>query len=46
MRFIIQGHDVFHAHQFGQDALEHLAFGFQRIQVFTAPALEQGATAF
>jgi hypothetical protein len=28
VRFVVDGQDVFHAHQVGHDALEHLAFGF------------------
>ena len=43
--FVVEDQDVLQAHQVGHDALEHLAFGFERVQFFAA-ALEQGAAAF
>ena len=42
VRFVVQHHDVFHAHEFRHDALEHLPFGFLGGEGF-APALEQAA---
>ena len=39
MRLVVEDEDVLHAHQVGHHALEHLAFGFQRVQ-FLACALE------
>ncbi len=38
--FVVEHEDVFHAHQVGHDALDHLAFGFQCIEVVAA-ALKQ-----
>ena len=32
VRLVVEDEDVLHAHQVGHDALEHLAFGFQRVQ--------------
>jgi hypothetical protein len=40
MGFVIEHHDVFHAHQVGHYPLEHLSFGFQGVKRFTA-ALQQ-----
>ena len=39
VRLVVEDEDVLHAHQVGHHALEHLAFGFQRVQ-FLACALE------
>ena len=44
VRLVVEHQDVLHAHQVGHHALEHLAFGFQRVQ-FLAAALEQRAAA-
>ena len=44
MRLVVEDEDVLHAHQVGHDALEHLAFGFQRVQFVAAP-LKQRAPA-
>ena len=33
MRLVVEHEDVLHAHQLGHHALEHLAFGFQRLQL-------------
>ena len=44
MRLVVEDEDVLHAHQVGHHPLEHLAFGFERVQFFAAP-LEQGAAA-
>jgi hypothetical protein len=41
MRFVVDDEDVLHAHQVGHHALEHLAFGFERLGFFAAAALEQ-----
>ena len=32
VRLVVEDEDVLHAHQVGHDALDHLAFGFQRVQ--------------
>ena len=45
MRLVVEHQDVLHAHQVGHHPLEHLPFGFQRVQ-FLAAALEQGTAAF
>jgi len=45
MRLIIDDENVLHPHQFGHDALEHLPFCFERLQV-GAVALEKGACPF
>ena len=31
MPFVVDSHDIFHAHQFRHDALQHLPFRFQRV---------------
>ncbi len=41
MGFVIQCEDVFHPHQIGHDSLQHLAFGFERVEFVTAPALQE-----
>ena len=46
MRLVVEDEDVLHAHQVGHDALEHLAFGFQRVQLLAAAPLKQLAPAF
>jgi hypothetical protein len=33
VRLVVEDEDVLHAHQLGHDALEHLAFGLQRLQL-------------
>ena len=43
---VIDHEDVLHAHQVGHDALDHLAFGLQRLQVVASAALEELASAF
>ena len=43
VRFVVQDRDVFEAHQIRHDALDHLTFGFQRLQALAAAALEQRA---
>ena len=45
MRLVVEDQDVLHAHQVGHDALDHLAFGFEGVQLFAAP-LKQRAAAF
>ena len=45
VRLVVEHDDVLEAHQAGHDPLEHLAFGFQRVQ-FRPAALEQGAGSF
>ncbi|SFL58324.1 hypothetical protein SAMN05421863_100180 [Nitrosomonas communis] len=46
MRFIIENEDVFHAHEFRHDALDHLAFVFSGLEIAASAALQQGAVAF
>ena len=46
VRLVVEDEDVLHAHQVGHDALDHLAFGFERVQLVARAALEQRATAF
>ena len=41
---VVDGHDVFQAHQVGHDALEHLALGFLGQRGITRAALQQLAT--
>ena len=36
VRLVVEDDDVLHAHQLGHDALEHLAFGFQRVELLAA----------
>ena len=36
VRLVVDDEDVLHAHQVGHHALEHLAFGFQRVQLLAA----------
>lgn len=43
--FVIQDEDVFQAHQFGHDPLDHLAFRLKRVDFFARPALEKLAAA-
>jgi len=45
VRLVVDGHDVFHAHQRLHHALQHLALGFQCLQFGTGPSLEQLAAA-
>ena len=45
MRLVVQRQDVLHAHQLGHHALQHLAFGFERLQLGPRAALEQRAAA-
>ena len=44
MGLVVEDKDVLHAHQVGHDPLDHLPFGFQRVQLLAA-ALEQRAAA-
>ena len=44
VRFVVEHENVLHTHQIGHHPLEHLAFGFQGIQLF-ASSLEQRASA-
>ena len=44
MRLVIEHEDVLQAHQAGHHPLDHLSFGFQRIQLLPA-TLEQGSAA-
>ena len=44
VRLVVEDEDVLHAHEVGHHPLEHLAFGFQGVQLFAAP-LKQGAPA-
>ena len=41
MRFVIENQDILQAHQAGHHSLDHLSFGFQRVQLI-ATALQQG----
>jgi hypothetical protein len=41
VRLVVDDEDVLHAHQVGHHPLEHLAFGFERVQLFAAAALQQ-----
>ena len=45
VRLVVEHEDVLHAHQVGHDALEHLPFGFQGVQLLAA-ALEERSAAF
>ena len=45
MRLVVENEDVFHAHEFGHDSLDHLAFGFERFRYRSPSALEQRAAA-
>ena len=45
VRLVVEDEDVLHAHQVGHDALDHLAFGLQRVQLLARAALEQRAAA-
>ena len=33
VRLVVEHEDVLHAHQLGHDALEHLAFGLERVEL-------------
>ena len=44
MRLVVEDEDVLHAHQIGHDALQHLPFGFERVQ-FVAATLKQATAA-
>jgi hypothetical protein len=46
MGFVVQHDDVFHAHQIGHDAMQHLAFGFQSLHLLAAPAFDRVARSF
>ena len=46
VRLVIDDEDVLHAHQVGHHALEHLAFGFLRVQFLAAASLKELASAF
>ena len=43
VRLVVDDEDVLHAHQVGHHPLEHLAFGFLRVEFFAAAALKQRA---
>ena len=45
VRLVVDDEDVLHAHQVGHDALEHLAFGLQRVEFLAAAPLKQRAAA-
>ena len=45
VRLVVQRQHVLHAHQLGHHALEHLSFGFERLQLRTGRALEERASA-
>jgi len=42
---VVDGQDIFHAHQLGHDPLEHLPFGFKGVERLAAPSLKKEATA-
>ena len=44
MRLVVEHQDVLQAHQVGHHPLDHLPFGFERVQLLAA-ALEQGSAA-
>ena len=46
MGLVVEDHDVLHAHQVGNDPLEHLAFRFERVRVFPAATSQEGTSAF
>ena len=39
---VVQDQDLLHPHQVRHDPLEHLPLGFERLEIFTGPPLEQG----
>ncbi len=41
VRLVVENENVLHAHEVGHHPLEHLAFGFQGVQLFSSP-LKQG----
>ena len=43
VRLVVEHEDVLHAHQVGHDALEHLAFGLERVQLLAACGLAAAA---
>jgi hypothetical protein len=43
VRLVVEHQDIFHAHEVGHHALEHLAVGFQGLEVRARAAFEQGA---
>ena len=45
VRLVVEDEDVLHAHQVGHDALDHLAFGLQRVQLLAGRPCEQRAAA-
>ena len=45
VRLVVQRQHVLHAHQLGHHALEHLSFGFERLQLRTGRALEERTSA-
>ena len=45
VRLVVEHEDVLHAHQVGHHALEHLAFGFERVRVPRRAPLKQRAAA-
>ena len=44
--FVVDDEDVFEAHEFRHDALDHLAFGFFGFEIFAVAAFEESAGAF
>ena len=42
VRLVVEHEDVLHAHQVGHDTLDHLAFGFERVQFIAGAPCEQG----
>ena len=42
--FVVECHDVFHAHQLGHDPLEHLSFALQRLDLRASPPEERTAS--
>ncbi|MCY1308705.1 hypothetical protein D9M70_587360 [compost metagenome] len=41
VRFVVDDHDVLHAHQIRHHALNHLSFSFKRLRIITSSPLEQ-----
>ena len=46
VRLVVENEDIFHPHEFGHHALDHLAFGLVSFDLRPCTALEQRATAF
>ena len=43
---VVDGHDVFHAHEVRHDPLDHLTFGFQRLDVLSRAAFQKETSTF